>query len=131
MHIQYSKEATSHYEYGCDMRRLYPWNNVAEPLWGNAICSVRPGESTTPHDHDEEETFLIQSGLGVITVDGEAAEVEAGDLIYLPRHSTHTIENRSQDQPLEFLTIFWGSPEANERMVQMAQDLTTGAPADK
>jgi oxalate decarboxylase/phosphoglucose isomerase-like protein (cupin superfamily) len=44
-------------------------------------------------------------------------------VIYLPRHSCHTIRNTSGEEPLEFLTIWWGSPEANSRMVDMARSL--------
>jgi mannose-6-phosphate isomerase-like protein (cupin superfamily) len=84
---------------------------------------VRPGEATTPHDHDEEETFVILSGCGAIHVDGEVQEIEGGDVIYLPRHSTHYVENRSSTQRLDFLSIFWGSPEANARMIEMARQI--------
>jgi uncharacterized RmlC-like cupin family protein len=114
-------DAETKYEYGCDLRRLYPWQGVADPLWGSAIASVRPNEATSAHSHDEEETFIILSGAGEITIDGEVESVGRGDVIYLPRGSRHTIENTSASEPLEFLTIFWGSPEANARMVEMVQ----------
>jgi mannose-6-phosphate isomerase-like protein (cupin superfamily) len=111
-----SSEATAAYEYGCDLRRLFPWPGVVNPLWGSAIASVRPEEATDPHSHDEEETFIILSGVGEITVDGEVETVRRGDVIYLPRNSYHTIRNTCTSSFLEFLTIFWGSPEANTRM---------------
>jgi oxalate decarboxylase/phosphoglucose isomerase-like protein (cupin superfamily) len=112
-------DAETSFIYGCDLRRLFPWPGVADPLWGSAIASVRPGESTTEHGHDEEETFLILSGSGTISVDGEVRPIGRGDLIYLPRHSRHFVANGSSDAPLEFLSIFWGSPEANARMAEM------------
>jgi len=121
------REANIAYEYGCDLRRLFPWAGVADPLWGSALASVRPNEATTPHSHDEEETFIILSGGGDISVDGQMASVERGDVIYLPRNSHHTIRNTSSTAPLEFITIFWGSPEANARMVEMAR-AQAGAP---
>jgi mannose-6-phosphate isomerase-like protein (cupin superfamily) len=124
MHIQFARDARSNYEYGCDLRRLYPWQGVADPLWGSAIASVRPGESTTAHSHDEHETFLILKGHGRIGVDGETSEISEGDVIYLPPNSHHVVENLSQEERLDFLTIFWGSPEANERMIQLAEELT-------
>lgn len=121
--IARAAEATSAYEYGCDLRRLYPWDGTADPgFWGAAIASVRPGEATTPHSHDEEETFVVMRGRGRITVDGEDADVAAGDVIYLPRHSRHTLANTSQAERLDFLTIFWGSPEAREAMRRMLGD---------
>ncbi|MCM2442301.1 cupin domain-containing protein [Agrobacterium vitis] len=112
--ISPAREAQTKYEYGCDLRRLYPWNEVTDPeFWGSAIASVRPGEATTPHSHDEEETFIILSGAGSITVDDESSDIAQGDVIYLPRHSHHTVLNHSDADPLVFLTIFWGSPEAH------------------
>jgi mannose-6-phosphate isomerase-like protein (cupin superfamily) len=118
MHIARARSAQTAYEYGCDLRRLYPWAGVADPLWGSAIASVRPGEATTPHAHDEEETFIILAGTGTITIDGAADQVETGDVIYLPRGSRHTIANASISERLDFLTIFWGSPEARARMAE-------------
>lgn len=122
MQIQRASAAESKYEYGCDLRRLYPWRDVADPLWGGAIAVVRPGEATDPHSHDEEETFLVLGGQGEISIDGENAVLNRGDVVYLPRFSRHTIRNVSATEPLEFLTIFWGSPEANARMAAMVAE---------
>jgi mannose-6-phosphate isomerase-like protein (cupin superfamily) len=123
MNIARAAEATTSYEFNCDLRRLFPWAGVADPLWGSAIASVRPNEATSPHSHDEEETFIILGGAGVISIDERTESIQRGDVIYLPRHSRHTIQNTSSEQPLEFLTIWWGSPEANSRMVDMARSL--------
>lgn len=126
--ISRASEAQSAYEYGCDLRRLYPWNGVADPaFWGAAIASVRPGEATTPHNHDEEETFVIMSGRGVINVDGEESAVSAGDVVYLPRGSTHTLANHSDSERLDFLTIFWGSPEARRAVRAQIDELEAAA----
>jgi len=73
------------------------------------------------HSHDEEETFIILSGEGIISVDGETQDVKRGDVIYLPRKARHSITNASQNERLDFLTIFWGSPEANLRMRQLVE----------
>lgn len=123
MHIKFQRDAQSKYEYGCDLRRLYPWSGVVDPLWGGAIASVRPNESTTLHSHDEHETFLVLSGHAEIAVDHEVEEISQGDLIYLPPNSEHTVKNMSTDGTFDFLTIYWGSPEANERMLEMADQL--------
>ena len=92
-------------------------------MWGAAVASVRPSEATTAHSHDEEEAFLVLRGHGTITIDDVSEKVSAGDLIYLPRHSHHSMRNDSDDDRLEFLTIFWGSREANLRMIEMAAAL--------
>ncbi|MES2939160.1 MAG: cupin domain-containing protein [Pseudomonadota bacterium] len=119
MNILRAANAATSFEYNCDLRRLYPWPGVSDPLWGSSMASVRPDSATTPHSHDEEETFLILSGAGRIDIDGKSSDVARGDVIYLPRHCRHFITNVSADAPLEFLTIYWGSPEANARMERM------------
>ncbi len=117
LHISKSATAETRYEYGCDLRRVYPWSDVVDPMyWGAAIASVRVNEATTPHSHDEDETFFIMSGTGRITVDDEHASVTAGDVIFLPRGSTHTIANENAVEQLVFLTVYWGSPEAKGAM---------------
>jgi mannose-6-phosphate isomerase-like protein (cupin superfamily) len=121
--ISRRSEASTTYEYGCDLRRLYPWQHVADPLWGSAIASVRPREATTPHSHDEDETFIIMHGHGEITVDGRSETMAYGDVVFLPRNSYHTIRNLSATERLDFITIFWGSPESDQRMFEMARKM--------
>ncbi|SNR74661.1 Cupin domain-containing protein [Puniceibacterium sediminis] len=98
--------------------------------WGAAIASVRVSESTTPHSHDEDETFFIMSGNGRIDVDGENTPVAAGDVIFLPRGSTHTIANENAVEPLVFLTVFWASPEAKGALRRALQAEEAGELAD-
>jgi mannose-6-phosphate isomerase-like protein (cupin superfamily) len=99
-------------EYGGDFRRIYPWAGVATPPWGSALMTIAPGASSSRHNHDEEETFIILAGEGIMNVDDEAQEVGRGDVIYLPRFSQHNLQNTSSTTALEFLTIWWGAPEA-------------------
>lgn len=116
MHIQRKSASTSKYEYGCDLRRLFPWKDVVEPSWGGAIASVRPGEATTPHSHDEFEMFLVLSGSGKMAIEHESSIMQEGDAVFIEKHKTHQFTNASEKDPLVFLTIFWDSPEARERL---------------
>lgn len=99
-------------EYGGSFRRLYPWDGVATPPWGGAILTVSPGERSTPHSHDEEETFIFLEGTGRMHVDDETRDVGPGDVVYLPRFSTHCVVNDS-DRPVSFLCVWWGAPEGD------------------
>ncbi|MDB5072327.1 MAG: hypothetical protein JWM87_3438 [Candidatus Eremiobacteraeota bacterium] len=98
-------------EYGTRFRRLYPWKGVADSPWGSAWAAVAPGASSHLHGHDEEETFIVLKGSGTMQVDGQAESVAAGDVIYLPRFSEHTLRNDGAGD-LEFLCIWWGAPES-------------------
>ena len=86
IHVQRAATADTSYEYGCDLRRLYPWPDVVDPVfWGSAIASVRPNEATSPHSHDEDETFIIMAGHGRIGVDEETSGRNRGCDFPAPR----------------------------------------------
>ncbi|WP_062915132.1 cupin domain-containing protein [Paraburkholderia caribensis] len=81
------------------------------PDWGGAWMVIAPQSSSTPHDHDEEETFFVLSGNGEMTVDDETRVVGPGDMIYLPRFSRHTLKNIATNEDLKILCIWWGAPK--------------------
>ncbi len=44
---------------------------------------VKGGEQVFPHTHPTHEFYYVTSGRGIMTIDGETAEVSQGDLIYI------------------------------------------------
>ena len=67
--------------------------------------TLPPGCAVTPHHHREiEEIYYILSGRGVMSVGGEKREVAAGDAIYVPRESSHTLENTGAE-PIKLLLV--------------------------
>ncbi|MFJ1792328.1 cupin domain-containing protein [Kitasatospora griseola] len=95
---------------GCDIRQLYPWDGVVTPPWNSTLCSIRPTESSTPHGHDTDETFIFVSGRGRARVAGEERDVVPGDVIYIPHGTDHIVTNVSADEPLTFVSIYWLQP---------------------
>jgi mannose-6-phosphate isomerase-like protein (cupin superfamily) len=113
MHVQAASEARVSDEYGGDFRRLFPWANTAETPWGSAWMVIKPGASSLPHNHDEQETFIILKGNGRMSVNEETRAVGKGDVIYLPPFSQHSLLNTSDNEDLELLCIWWdGEAEA-------------------
>jgi mannose-6-phosphate isomerase-like protein (cupin superfamily) len=107
MHVQAASEARITDEYGGDFRRLFPWPNTVETPWGSAWMMIKPGASSLPHNHDEQETFIILKGTGQMRVNDETRAVSKGDVIYLPPFSQHSLLNTSDDEDLELLCIWW------------------------
>lgn len=70
-----------------------------------------PGVSIGRHKHteNEEEFYLILSGRGRMWQDGEAFEVEAGELVRNRPGGTHGLENIG-DVPLEIFVFEVGVP---------------------
>ena len=63
------------------------------------------GKSVSRHYHLEtEEVYYILHGEGRMTVGSEAKDVSAGDAIFIPRGSTHTLENTGQT-PMTILLV--------------------------
>ena len=51
------------------------------------------GGSVPEHEHETEETYIIVSGRGVMTVGDEKFDVEAGDAIYVKPWLKHSLTN--------------------------------------
>lgn len=82
---------------------------LATPGRGAGEVSViaqrqQPGGTNPPHRHDREEVMLVQAGRVTVTVDGESAELAAGDTLIVPAQALHQIAN-SGDEPAEWLLV--------------------------
>ena len=75
-------------------------------LWLDAGAAV-------PEHQDETEEFLyILSGGGTLLIDGQAHEISAGHVVYMPAKATVSFSNG--DQPLEALQVFAGPQSADK-----------------
>ena len=64
-----------------------------------------PGSAVGRHHHVEtEEVYYIIQGSGQMTVGSETRPVETGDAIFIPRGSTHTLENTGHE-PMTILLV--------------------------
>ena len=66
---------------------------------------LRPGVWIGEHRHDQgQEYYYIVSGRGIMTLDGERFEVEAGDLTAVLPGGSHGLANNS-DEDLRMIAI--------------------------
>jgi mannose-6-phosphate isomerase-like protein (cupin superfamily) len=71
-------------------------------IWDTVLAE---GEGFRPHAHDGiEEAYYIVEGTGEMFLSGEAREVKAGDIVYIPPKSIHFIRSRGR-QPLRVITV--------------------------
>ena len=63
------------------------------------------GGAVPEHDHETEETYLILSGSGVMTVDGEAVPAKAGDAFYMQPWQKHGLVNTG-DTVMRILYVY-------------------------
>ena len=109
--VQRHKDSEFTFEYNCDMRRIYPWDDKADtkrPIteFGMIWVEVKPGTEVVAHEHDEEESFLIISGKAELEVEGQSTVLERGDVVYIPRFWTHQMKNPFEET-LVFADIYW------------------------
>ena len=71
---------------------------------GAAWGRVAPGVTSTPHQHDETETFVIVAGTGELVVDGQRHRVGRGTVIQFEPFETHVSRTPA--------TRTWSSPRS-------------------
>jgi mannose-6-phosphate isomerase-like protein (cupin superfamily) len=70
-----------------------------------ALARLPKGEKNLPHRlKTSSEVYLLTGGRGIMHIDDEAAEVSAGDLVYIPPGALQWIENAG-DTDLVFYCI--------------------------
>ena len=57
------------------------------------IVEMAPGGFQHLHTHEPEQMYYILEGHGLMTVDGEARPVQAGDCIFFPSFAEHGLKN--------------------------------------
>jgi len=57
------------------------------------IVDMEPGGVQHVHSHDPEQMYFIMEGSGLMTVDDEQQQVEAGECIFFSSFSRHGLKN--------------------------------------
>ena len=88
---------------GSEIRELLAHRNSLIRNQSLAEARLAAGASTQEHYHARsEEIYFILSGEGRIRIEGELAEVKAGDAIAIPAGRKHKLWNTGR-QPLSLL----------------------------
>ncbi|MFJ6378692.1 cupin domain-containing protein [Kitasatospora sp. NPDC092039] len=77
--------------------RAYRREGAPAPVAFIDLVVLPPGTSIGRHRHaDDEETYVILDGRGLMTLDGEEFEVRAGDVIPNRAYGEHGLANVSE-----------------------------------
>jgi mannose-6-phosphate isomerase-like protein (cupin superfamily) len=88
---------------GSTIRSLLDLSNAPVANQSLAEATIGAGESTIRHHHRvSEEIYYLVEGTGTMELDGETAEVRAGDAILIPPGAWHQI-TASGDGPVRLL----------------------------
>jgi quercetin dioxygenase-like cupin family protein len=72
------------------------------------------GGAVFPHTHPTHEFYYVTSGRGVMTIEGEDAEVSQGDLIYIPPNAVHTLRPISEHAGIHCFCFAVGVKDAGQ-----------------
>lgn len=97
---------------------------VAPSAGSTELCAwrttVAPGTSGQPHTVDHEEVFLVLDGTPTVTLDGAAARVAPGAVIFVPAGSSVRLDNDAATEAALWVTTVVGLTAvtpAGERIV--------------
>ena len=83
---------------------LHPGKADLEIGYSLAHAKVRAGKETIAHKLKSAEVYYIMKGKGIVHIDEEVFEVNAGSAVYIPPGAKQYIANTG-DRELEFLCI--------------------------
>ena len=75
--------------------------------------TLKPGCRTGGGAHDDVEIYYIVDGEGDVWLDEDRIPVKNGDIITIPPHVFHWIDNTKSDKPFVLFTL-WHRQEDNE-----------------
>lgn len=64
---------------------------------------VQPGAMQKPHAHAQEQVYVVVAGRGVMHVGVDRQAVAEGDLVHIPPHAEHYVENTG-DELLSYIS---------------------------
>ena len=83
---------------------LHPSRDAAEIGYSLAAARLAPGTRSQAHRLKTAEVYYIIRGGGVMHIGEEAADVAAGDAVYIPPESVQWLENTGKEE-IEFICI--------------------------
>lgn len=62
------------------------------------LVVIKPGKFNEKHKHAHETIFVILKGHGTVLIDDRKVEVDAGDIVFVPRWCIHQSQNLSEGE---------------------------------
>ena len=71
-----------------------------------ARIHVPVGVTTAEDHHEVREVWLVQSGGGVLALDGVKQRISAGDMLFYDSFRRHQLHNDGTE-PVDIISIWW------------------------
>lgn len=86
---------------GCQITETFGIPTTKTKEGSVAYAILPPKVKLFTHKHTFKEWYILTKGKGLMSINHETQEVKAGDNIYIPEGSWHSIENLSNKETLE------------------------------
>lgn len=70
------------------------------------VMHLLPNEDIGEEVHDLDQFLRIESGKGLVILDGEEKPIEDGTAIVIPKGVRHNVVNTQGDKPLKLYSIY-------------------------
>lgn len=71
------------------------------------LMAIAPGDEIGLETHDEHDQFIrVESGNGVVFLDGEQHKLADGIAVVIPAGVKHNVVNSSRSKPLRLYTLY-------------------------
>jgi mannose-6-phosphate isomerase-like protein (cupin superfamily) len=82
------------------------------------VMSLKPGEEIGMEVHEDvDQFFRVDSGVGMVIIDGHKYKIQDGTGIVVPAGAKHNVVNISKEQDLKLYTIY-SPPEHKDQVVR-------------
>ena len=71
------------------------------------VANLYPGQKTSLHSHHDVELWFVIKGNGLVHYKNHSSPIKQGDLIFHQPLQPHAIENNSNMEDLEFISVWW------------------------
>jgi quercetin dioxygenase-like cupin family protein len=88
---------TTYQAHGGAVARMILDSSVLKEILFLAYGVLEPGKTIEPHLDPYEEIYFLLQGEGTMSVDNDTKEVHAGDAIWIPIGSVHTLTNNGEE----------------------------------
>jgi mannose-6-phosphate isomerase-like protein (cupin superfamily) len=107
MRVLTSDSAALTSEFGIQVGRWTQYAGIGDTPFGAMWCLVPPGGRTETDCHSEREMWVVVSGNADVQLPGRTETAPAGTAVLLDSGEPHVMVNRSDEEPLVVLSLYW------------------------
>ncbi|HUC57184.1 MAG TPA: cupin domain-containing protein [Streptosporangiaceae bacterium] len=94
-------------EHGIQIGRWEQYAGVGDTPFGAMWCVVPPGGRSSIDCHSERELWVVVRGDAEVESGDRVQAAPTGSAVLLESEEPHVMVNRSADEPLVILSVYW------------------------